>query len=150
SPLVIQEAFLAGVPVVASNIGGIPEVVDPNHGGLLFPPGDVAALALILERFANNRHELEALRATIPPVRSIDDDVRSARALVSVQSRRRPRTAAVVLDYRTPDDTFLAVHSLKASTPPLDDIIVVNNGGADSDVRCGPGVTVLATNRNLG
>ena len=33
SPLVIREAFLAGVPVVASNIGGIPELVEPERNG---------------------------------------------------------------------------------------------------------------------
>jgi hypothetical protein len=38
-----------------------------------------------------------------------------------------PRVAAVVLNYRTPDDTFLAVRSLLASSPPLDAVIVVDN-----------------------
>ena len=41
SPLVIQEAFLAGVPVVASRIGGIPEAIDDGRNGLLFRAGDV-------------------------------------------------------------------------------------------------------------
>ena len=44
SPLVIREAFLAGVPVVASRIGGIPETVTDGVNGLLFTPGDAADL----------------------------------------------------------------------------------------------------------
>ena len=44
SPLVIREAFAAGVPVVASNIGGIPEVVTDEVNGLLFEPGNVQDL----------------------------------------------------------------------------------------------------------
>ena len=44
SPLVIREAFLAGVPVVASRIGGIPETVTDGVNGLLFDPGDAADL----------------------------------------------------------------------------------------------------------
>ena len=40
SPLVIQEAFLAGTPVIASDIGGIPELVKDKENGLLFKAND--------------------------------------------------------------------------------------------------------------
>ena len=40
SPFVIREAFAAGVPVVASRIGGIPETVQDGENGLLFEPGE--------------------------------------------------------------------------------------------------------------
>jgi glycosyltransferase involved in cell wall biosynthesis len=43
--LVILEAMYKGVPVVASNIGGIPELVHHTVNGLLFPPNDSMALA---------------------------------------------------------------------------------------------------------
>lgn len=42
---VIAEAFSAGVPVIASDAGGIPEVIEDCHNGLLFPPGDTIAIA---------------------------------------------------------------------------------------------------------
>jgi glycosyltransferase involved in cell wall biosynthesis len=42
------EAAAAGKPVVASHVGGIPEIVDHGNTGLLIPPGDTAALVQAL------------------------------------------------------------------------------------------------------
>ena len=49
-PLVVVEAMLAGIPVVATAVGGVPEVVIDGETGLLVPPGEPAALARALER----------------------------------------------------------------------------------------------------
>jgi glycosyltransferase involved in cell wall biosynthesis len=48
SPLKLFEYMAAGVPVVASRIGQIPEVIDDGVNGLLCPPGDASALAASL------------------------------------------------------------------------------------------------------
>ncbi len=44
-PTVIEEAIALGIPVVASNGQGAPELLDQGRGGVLVPPGDVGALA---------------------------------------------------------------------------------------------------------
>src|SRR5439155_9349363 len=109
SPLVIQEAFLAGVPVIASRIGGIPEVVRDGRNGLLFRAGDAADLARSLTRLLDEPGLLDTLRTGIPPVRTIDEDVSQARAMyegcLRTRAHARRRLAAVVLNHRTPDDT---------------------------------------------
>ncbi len=48
--LALLEAMAAGLPVVASNVGGLPEVVTDGENGLLIPPKDPQALSQALER----------------------------------------------------------------------------------------------------
>jgi 2-deoxystreptamine N-acetyl-D-glucosaminyltransferase/2-deoxystreptamine glucosyltransferase len=49
-PSVLIEAMAAGLPVIASRVGGIPALVDHDVNGLLVPPGDPAALAAAISR----------------------------------------------------------------------------------------------------
>jgi glycosyltransferase involved in cell wall biosynthesis len=63
------EAMAFYIPVVGSNVGGIPEIIKNEENGLLVPPGDETALAKaiwLLERSAELRHRLgRAGRATV-------------------------------------------------------------------------------------
>jgi glycosyltransferase involved in cell wall biosynthesis len=58
-PVVLMEAMSCGLPVVASRLSGIPELVEHEIEGLLVPPGDAVALADAIERL----HDDAALRA---------------------------------------------------------------------------------------
>jgi glycosyltransferase involved in cell wall biosynthesis len=57
APLVILEARAAGCPILAPDIGGIPELVQHGTDGLLYAPGDAVALAKALEQAAGSTWE---------------------------------------------------------------------------------------------
>lgn len=54
-PLVIIEAMVAGLPVVASRVGGVPELVEDGVTGFLVPPGNPEALAEALQRLFEDK-----------------------------------------------------------------------------------------------
>jgi glycosyltransferase involved in cell wall biosynthesis len=53
-PVILQQAFACGKPVIASDINGIPEVVSHRENGLLFAPGDATALAAAMATLAGD------------------------------------------------------------------------------------------------
>jgi hypothetical protein len=61
SPLALREALAAGLPVVATAVGGVPAIVRDGADGLLVPPADPAALAAALARVLSDA----ALRARL-------------------------------------------------------------------------------------
>jgi glycosyltransferase involved in cell wall biosynthesis len=68
TPLVVYSAQAAGCPIIASDVGGISEVVTHEDNGLLFPTGDTRQLALSLARLAGDRALLAQLsRRARPP-----------------------------------------------------------------------------------
>lgn len=73
-PLVIHEAFLAGIPVIASRLGSIPEFIHDGKNGLLFNPGDSADLAEKLKTIITNPGLIERLANGIKRVKTISED----------------------------------------------------------------------------
>jgi len=69
--LIIQEAFAAKVPVIASNLGALAERVTDGVDGLLVPPHDATALRDTMQRVIDNRSLLAGLRNNIPPVKGL-------------------------------------------------------------------------------
>ena len=72
SPLVIQEAFLHGRPVICSDIGGMAEKVRNDVDGLHFRRRDAEHLATVMQRAAETPGLWERLRAGIPEVHRMD------------------------------------------------------------------------------
>lgn len=75
APLVIQEAFAAGTPVIATNLGGMAEMISHEVNGLLFERGNADDLARQLRRVIEEPGLLERLKAGIPKVKTIEEEV---------------------------------------------------------------------------
>lgn len=54
-PNAVLEAFAAGLPVVATAVGGLPEVITPEQTGLLVPPRDPGALSSAIARLIGDK-----------------------------------------------------------------------------------------------
>jgi glycosyltransferase involved in cell wall biosynthesis len=54
APMVIQQAMAAGLPVIATRIGGIPDLIEHEVSGLLFEPGDADGLGHLMLRLAED------------------------------------------------------------------------------------------------
>ena len=93
SPLVIQEAYAAGVPVVASRLGALTEKVQDGITGRLFPPGDVEALARLLAELAEEPAQLKALAARVTPPPTMQEHVQALAAIYQELLAASPRQA---------------------------------------------------------
>jgi glycosyltransferase involved in cell wall biosynthesis len=65
SPNVVVEALASGVPVVATRVGGVPELVADGANGLLVPPADPPALARALDVALDRGWDPVAIAATV-------------------------------------------------------------------------------------
>ncbi len=90
SPLTIHEAFQRGLPVVASDLGGMRELLSAG-GGLVFPAGDAAALAERLEVLQKDRALGEELARGAPPVKDIARDAEWHDGIYRSLTGRLPR-----------------------------------------------------------
>lgn len=96
APLTIREAALVGVPVLTSDLGGMRESIVEGRSGLLFPPGDDAALATLLTRLLDDPALLADYDPDALPVKDIAEDVEQTVATYRGLLRREvPATLAL-------------------------------------------------------
>jgi glycosyltransferase involved in cell wall biosynthesis len=88
SPLVIQEAFHFGRPVICSDIGGMAEKVAHGVNGLHFRAGDAADLARTLEMAVTTPGLWQTLRDGISPVYPMEDHAVALRSLYESLAER--------------------------------------------------------------
>jgi glycosyltransferase involved in cell wall biosynthesis len=90
-PLVVKEAFATGTPVIASNIGCIPEFVINGVNGLLFRTGDPRDLFKKIETIIDNIHLISEFQENIVSPRSIADQSKELEEIYSTVSCKYTR-----------------------------------------------------------
>jgi glycosyltransferase involved in cell wall biosynthesis len=94
-PMAVLEPAALGVPVVATAVGGIPELVDHGRTGLLVPPGDAGALAAALLWVLDNPADADRMgRAAWLRTRERHDPARHVAALLACYAEVGERVAA--------------------------------------------------------
>jgi glycosyltransferase involved in cell wall biosynthesis len=71
-PLVVLEAFAAGIPVIGSDLGGIQELVRHETDGLLVKPASIPDWTAALRRLSSEPDLLEQLRSGVRPPRTME------------------------------------------------------------------------------
>lgn len=102
---VIREGFIAGIPVIGSELGAIPEAIEPGVNGYLFPAGDSQALARLLVELANHPELLDRLRANIPPVKTLEQQTEEMAALYQAVIQEKQALKQYQIRDTTPQDS---------------------------------------------
>jgi glycosyltransferase involved in cell wall biosynthesis len=98
SPLVIHEAFMAGVPVVGARTGGIADLVDDGRNGRLYESSSPSALSAVLRELIDSPQLMTQLAAGVrtgPTVKPIEQDAREWEAVYADAVNRRAVALAI-------------------------------------------------------
>lgn len=101
APMVIAEAMASGTPVVATRVGGIPDMVQDGQTGLLYDVGDVDALTTCLRRLLQEpefrvrlgREAFDVAQATYAPATVAGSTVDAYRRLLVPCATPRPNAS---------------------------------------------------------
>lgn len=87
--IVVIESLACGVPVVASNVGGIREIIKDEKLGILFPPGDPVALSSAIVRALSKKWDGKKMREYV--MKRYDRDFISQK-IMDIYCEIKPRT----------------------------------------------------------
>lgn len=131
--LVLREALMAGVPVIASRRGGNPEIINDGINGFLIDPEDVNSLLNVFIRITTTPEILQEIRKNIQKPKSIIDDALDwAKDYALLINERRRKVSIIIPVYNNIEFTKKCLESIYFYTDEkFFEIILVDNGSTD-------------------
>ncbi len=105
-PLVVQESYLAGAPVIASRLGALTEKVRHEKSGLTFAPGDHAQLASQIGRLVGQPRLLNRLRSGLPLPPTVEENAAAVEQVYRDVLHSRHALAAKPSEHVRPPSLF--------------------------------------------
>lgn len=165
----VRECLHAKVPVIASNVGGIPEVIEEGVNGFLFSPEDYETLAHRMQFFTQNPEQAVLFRKNIRPVRSIAEDAGQIEGIYRNIIAQKSEAEKITIPAETSDHgltgviivTFNSAKTIRAcldsvlQRTPNAEVIVIDNASHDEtktilEKEYKDKVTAILNNENKG
>ena len=138
-PFIIREALFADVPVIATRIAAVPEIIEHGTNGYLYAPGNAKELAALFVALARDPRQALSLRPAPERVKLAEQEAREIESLYREllarkedRARRDVKVSIVIPLCNNVDDTERCLSSLVAHTPEdLYEVILVDNASTD-------------------
>ena len=134
-PLVVREALSAKIPVIASNVGGIPEIITHMENGILFNPKIKGELKKHLINIVQNPELIKNLKKNIKVPKTINEEVKEweEKYLRLVYRKNKKVTCSIIIPvFNRVEFTKKCIEAILRNTPSeLYEIIVIDNASSD-------------------
>ncbi len=170
--LSLREALSVGIPVLASAVGGIPEIVRNGVNGFLFDPHDLLSLTNLMQQMMNSRDMFTRLTASSVHITTIAEDaeflVQEYRSLLTgtvstclkqqadQADKQTIQVSIIIPVYNQVSYTRQCIDALFKTLPESlrCEIIIVNNASTDETdsylLTLPPEVCIIRNRQNLG
>jgi glycosyltransferase involved in cell wall biosynthesis len=111
TPVALIEAMAAGVPAIATAVGGVPDIIEDGTTGVLIPPRNPHAVAAAIRRAVSDgsrgltmaSRAKASVAARFDPLRLVDEVDVTYREVLARKRGTGPYTAAVAAECRSND-----------------------------------------------
>ena len=149
SPLVLHEAILTKTPVLASEVGGVRELIKHDQNGFLFCAGDDNGLSLLIKKVIENPGIIENLKKAVVSVKDMQSHCKEIEAIYSENSKKRVdlknlklqsvitvRFSIIIVTYNSERHIRHCLDSIfKQDFSNNYEIILINNASSDNTAR---------------
>lgn len=136
-PFVIREALYANIPVISTNISGVPEIIEHGVNGFLFPPDDFKSLAEIFEKIQKETDLHEKFNFSVFAKKTVSEE---ATELIEEFNKipeskvEQPLVSIVIVTFNSASTIRTCLNSALGHNQVQSEIIVVDNNSSDKTV----------------